>query len=895
MSGSVLTPYELLGVNRSDNDLQLRLAYRNRIHELKEDRVKRPFNRKIKPEHFRLVCRAYETLGDHERRQRYDQTQEWISEIPLTKYTLQQLAAEPDLVDELKHRLHNATVRKINEQDPSTGHTPLYCAARAGNVDAVYYLADQGAEPDLPQKRGSSALHVSSFYGHPEVVRCMLEVGADYRIKNACANLAESEAFDDHVRGIFSDLKEDPFVQAAANQLDWFKKNNISEHIDHQYHRQRQTLLHCACKKGHYDLARWFIETGSANLDIVDINLNSALHLAAYGGHAPIVEYLLDRGANSILINKWGMTAEQEGMVYKNRILDLFQAMRRRDMFEMASTGKTWWFEYYFSGNLPNAVSNDGATLLYVACRHGQTAVAKWLIENGAHVDLQISGRSGSTPLHGAIYHDHFSTVELLLEHNADLSIRNQLNETALDNARSDKMKQFLRKRRQNLDDEKYLIVHLYGDGTKSGNDPLAKIQLHPDAGYNDLISAMPSSMREKYNSFTIARRPLVFDDNTTVLSAICRARYGKTRFIELPLCITTHERARFTNSGHVLGEEPPSYNVRGFQNKLNNESKRSTMQIRGQYDQIQEFVVEDLCFAFPVNCAPKDLSINVDYIFKPSFETFNLPECFCLFQMKYPQKGDQLTSMPIVSCRGKIDVRLYTRMESTSYWFTSQTRHIRIPFIGGTHALISQVHVIPNVLSVQPDMFIQSSLGKPLTSRSDPVDCRFLKIREHNTKHFPFLAYHGTNVKVIPSILMDGLVMPSTVVSNGLRVCPPPNHIARQQEVFGIADFSNGIFLSPSLHYCSDPAYAVTFSDEDQRLLAVFECGVKQEYTPHPCTVPGYKPHPDDDINKIEWRFTNPAAIEILSVLFIPIIRSRIAQAKLRAGKLGFDPNAIK
>lgn len=895
MSGSTLTPYELLGANRSDKDLQLRLAYRARIHELKEDRIKRPSNRRIKPEHFRLICRAYETLGDYKKREVYDQTQEWISEIPLAKYTLQQLAAEPDLADELKHRLHNATIRKINEQDPVTGHTPLYCAARAANVDAVYYLADQGAEPDLPQKRGSSALHVSSFYGHPEIVRCMLESGADYRIQNNFKNLAESEAFGDDVTRAFLDLKEDPFVQAAANQLDWFKQNNISEHIDHQYHRQRQTLLHCACKKGHYDLTRWLVETGLANIDIVDINLNSALHLAAYGEHASIVQYLLDRGANSLLINKWGMTAEQEGMVHKKVILDLFRAMRERDMFQMASTGQTWWFEYYFGKNSPNTVNKEGVPLLYVACRNGQTAVAKWLIENGANVDLQISSGSRSTPLHGAIYHNHFSIVELLLEHNADMSIKNQHNETPFHNAQSDKMKEFLRKRHKNLEDEKYLAIHLYGDGKTSGDEALAKVQLHLRATYNDLVSAMPSSVREKYNSFTIARRPLVFDDDATVLSAICRARYGKTRFIELPLCITTHERPRFTQSGHVLGEELPDYNTRGFQAKFSNESKMTTIEIKGQYDKIQEFAVEHLYFAFVVNCAPKDLSINVRYIFKPSLETFNLPNCFCLFQMSYSQKSDGLTSMPTVTCHNEIDVRLYTWMQPTSYWFTSKTRHIRIPFMGGTYALLSQAHVIPNVLSLQPDMFIQHSVGRPFTSRSNPVHCRCLKIREHNTKNFPFIAYHGTNVKVIPSILMDGLVMPSTVVSNGLRVCPPPNHIARGVEAFGIVDFSNGIFLSPSIHYCSDPAYAITFSDEDQRLLAVLECGVKKDFTSHPCTVPGYKPNPADDINNIEWRFNNPAAIEILSILFIPIIKSRIAEAKLRAEKIGFDPNAIK
>lgn len=101
--------------------------------------------------------------------------------------------------------------------------------------------------------------------------------------------------------------KKNSFVQAAANQLDWFKENldRIGHHIDQQDHRQRQTLLRCACKEGFFDL--------------VDVNLSSALHLAAYGGHIGIVEYLLSRGGNSHLINKWGMTAEQEGIAHMEK------------------------------------------------------------------------------------------------------------------------------------------------------------------------------------------------------------------------------------------------------------------------------------------------------------------------------------------------------------------------------------------------------------------------------------------------------------------------------------------------------------------------------------------------------------------------------------------------
>ncbi|CAF4708327.1 unnamed protein product, partial [Rotaria sp. Silwood2] len=216
--------------------------------------------------------------------------------------------------------------------------TVLYCAARVCNIEAVNYLTEHGAEPDLTQRTGSTALHVAAFYGHPEVVRCLLESGADYRKKNAGNNIAEAESSAE-IKLLFADLKKSPFVQAAADQLDWFKNNidNITQHIDEQYYTQRQTLLHCACKKGYFDLVLWLVKERKANLDIVDINENSPLHLACYGGNLSIVEYLLDKGANPLLLNKWCMIAEQEGSIHGTTITDLFEKMRRRDMFDMAT------------------------------------------------------------------------------------------------------------------------------------------------------------------------------------------------------------------------------------------------------------------------------------------------------------------------------------------------------------------------------------------------------------------------------------------------------------------------------------------------------------------------------------------------------------------------------
>ncbi len=361
-------------------------------------------------------------------------------------------------------------------------------------------------------------------------------------------------------------------------------------------------------------------------------------------------------------------------------------------------------------------------------------------------------------------------------------------------------------------------------------------------------------------------------------------------------MCITAHEKARYTHSGHVVSNELSTYNSREFQGKFISKCESSTIKIKAHSDKTQTFTFGNLSFTFAVNCAEEDLSIEIQYIFSPKPEIFLLPECVCLFQTRYSNKGDKLNEMPIVSFSHELNARLYNWIQPSAYWFAYNSRQIRLPFIGGVHAFVRHVDIFPKrLLCLPPDMFIQAAIGKPFTSRLKPVPCQCLKIREHNTKDFPKIAYHGTSIKVISSILMDGLVMPSTVVSSGLRVCPPDNHIARGVKAFGIDDFSNGIFLSPSIHYCSDPAYAVSFSNGDQQLLAVLECSVKDgAYGYFKSTVPGYVPHPDDDINAMEWRFTNPAAIEINSILFISVLESKATAARLRASKLGVDPDAV-
>lgn len=887
MARSNRTPYEVLGVSEDIDYVKIRGIYRQSIHDHKQN--------KISAEEFRCKVRAYETLSDFDKHKKYDSTKEWISELPLTKYTAQQLAAEPALVLILQDRLRNANLTDINAQDAVTGHTVLYCAARAGNVAAVQFLTGQGAEPDLSQRTKSTALHAASFFGHADAVRCLLESGADYRIQNVGKSTAEDEALNNEVKRAFIELKEMPYVRTAANDIDWFSNNTLVEHIDKDYYSQRQTLLHCASKKGYFDLVQLFIEQLSAELDITDVNGNSALHLAAYGGHIEIVNYLLNRGCDSTLINRWGLTAEQEGSKHGVKITDIFQRMRNQDMFKMARNGSVWWFQYYFGDTSPDTTDTNGISLLYHACRYDQYTVAKWLLDNGSNVNIKMENTPKSTSLHGAKFYGHFKTVELLLEYGADVTIKNDFKATVFEEGLyegvhediASKINGLLLQYRSSLKNHRMVDVSLYLDNDQ-GDTPKHRMQLHHAAVYDDLVQALPDNLKQECNYISIGRRLLNFGKKeTTIIAAVCRARYANSKFIETPLRLTLHqEPPQINNNGRTIRQDP-KFDFRSFNKEFLGKSTVTAFTMAPSTSK-QEINVGVLTFTFSESSIKDNLKLEVRTLFSADPKIFGIPGCICIFEASLYEDTPKLLELPTVSVAGEECARLYTLATPSPYWFRSDTRRTRLPMLDGIHVFIQHVNIIPMLLTLPADMVIAANIAQPLFSREKPVKCSCLVLQESDTINFPEKAYHGTSIAVVGSILADGLVLPGTLVGAGKRISPPKNHIARGRAAFEVPDFADAIFLSPSVYYSSDPVYAIPFPYNDRQLLPVLECGIKKNsYQVFPCTVPTYTAHPGDNMEEIEWRVSDPGNVIITAVLFISTGDSLEITARERIAKL--------
>jgi len=91
----------------------------------------------------------------------------------------------------------------------------------------------------------------------------------------------------------------------------------------------------------------------------------------------------------------------------------------------------------FYSGSKHDRYYSDAGEALFYASRYGdESAVICLLAVPGVEVNWRNSSVYNSTPLHIAAGWGHIRIVELLLQHDADVNIKNDTGETAADLAR---------------------------------------------------------------------------------------------------------------------------------------------------------------------------------------------------------------------------------------------------------------------------------------------------------------------------------------------------------------------------------------------------------------------------------------------------------------------------
>ena len=238
----------------------------------------------------------------------------------------------------------NMIEKKVNDKK-------LWLASDEGNSDEVERLISSGGWVDLncaPCTRtsisGCTPLQRAARYGHQEVVRLLLERGADPNCASAWGDnaltMAAESCYIDVVKlllnGGAKPNMEDQYGRTplhVATQCYHYSKDVVQLLLKkgadpNKANRWGRTPLHYASEKAHKDVVKALLD-GGAQPNEEDNEGLTPLHLAAKYSHIEMVQLLLQRGADHNRTNLWGKTplhyASEEG--HKEVVQLLLQKM----------------------------------------------------------------------------------------------------------------------------------------------------------------------------------------------------------------------------------------------------------------------------------------------------------------------------------------------------------------------------------------------------------------------------------------------------------------------------------------------------------------------------------------------------------------------------------------
>ena len=224
----------------------------------------------------------------------------------------------------------------VNARDDQDGRTILMHAAWFGHLDVMRILIDKGADANAKNKNGATALILAADRGNAEIVTFLIDKGADVNAKDG-----------------------------------------------------NRTALMLAANKGNADFVRFLIDKGA------DVNARdkegTALILSADKGNAEIVSFLIDKGADINARDSLGYTAlmKAAGRGHANIMRILLD-----------------------KGADVNTRTNDGYGALTYAAGSGHTDIVRALIDKGADVNAKSS--IGDTALIRASKYGHSDVVDIL-------------------------------------------------------------------------------------------------------------------------------------------------------------------------------------------------------------------------------------------------------------------------------------------------------------------------------------------------------------------------------------------------------------------------------------------------------------------------------------------------
>ncbi|XP_049811721.1 protein TANC2 isoform X1 [Schistocerca nitens] len=298
------------------------------------------------------------------------------------------------------------------------GNAPALCLyAHEGAISMVSLLLEFGADPDLTNSQGRTALSLASTRGHLEVVQLLTAAGAGPGRADTAGRCPLVHAARHGCHDIVSHLLS----------CDWVLHSRGDEV---PLGEAAQQALVAAAAQGHVEIVENLLDMPEVNADTPDsLTGETALTVAAANGCHSVCTVLIARGASISAVNnkelspllvavKEGHWAVAERLLQHHAPLEQCDPAGRTPLLVAAAEGHVCLIELLLDrGACLLKQDREGLTALSWACLRGRIQAAQCLLDRGAAVNH--ADKTGRTPLDLAAFQGSAGLVQLLMEKGA--------------------------------------------------------------------------------------------------------------------------------------------------------------------------------------------------------------------------------------------------------------------------------------------------------------------------------------------------------------------------------------------------------------------------------------------------------------------------------------------